>query len=137
MNWFLRLAGNILLLTGVGKTFATVGTVRILDLADPLIGIPFRQLLLMVGLAELLIAFFCLFTDKEQFSMPAVDDRLGASLCQHGESGRDAPSVGPDSGQHYGGRAGVFARWRLRSATVAVVRSTKDSRYSQTRGRTS
>ena len=33
---------------------------------------PFRELLLLVGLAELLIAFFCLFTDRRRFSLLAV-----------------------------------------------------------------
>jgi len=36
------------------------------------VGIPFRHLLLAVGLLELFIAFFCLFTDKRQFSLLAV-----------------------------------------------------------------
>ena len=45
---------------------------RALDTLDPLIGIPFRQLFLVVGLAELLIAFFCLFTDKRWFSVRLV-----------------------------------------------------------------
>jgi hypothetical protein len=52
--------------------FSAIGSARALDTADPLIGIPFRQLLLLVGLAELLIAFFCLFTDKRRLSLLAV-----------------------------------------------------------------
>ena len=59
-------------LTGVAKAFSAIGPARALDAADPLIGIPFRQVLLLVGLAELLIAFFCLFTDKRRFSLLAV-----------------------------------------------------------------
>ena len=43
-----------------------------MDTADPLIGIPFRQLLLLVGLGELVLAFFCLFSDKRRFSLLAV-----------------------------------------------------------------
>lgn len=59
-------------LTGLAKAFSAIGPARALDTADPLIGIPFRQLLLLVGLAELFIAFFCLFTDRRRLSLLAV-----------------------------------------------------------------
>jgi hypothetical protein len=36
---------------------------------DPLVGLPFRQLFLLVGLAELLIAFFCMLTDRRKLSV--------------------------------------------------------------------
>jgi hypothetical protein len=72
MKGFLRLAGGALALTGLAKAFSAIGAARALDAADPLIGIPFRQLLLLVGLAELLVAFFCLFTDKRRLSLLAV-----------------------------------------------------------------
>jgi len=61
-----------LALTGLAKAVSAIGSARALDAADPLIGIPFRQLLLLVGLAEILIAFFCLFTDKRRFSLLAA-----------------------------------------------------------------
>ncbi|MGO8926794.1 MAG: MauE/DoxX family redox-associated membrane protein [Limisphaerales bacterium] len=69
---FLRCAGVLLAATGLAKAFSAIGPSRSLDIADPVIGIPFRQLLLLVGLAELLIAFFCLFTDKRRLSLLAV-----------------------------------------------------------------
>jgi hypothetical protein len=72
MKWFLGLAGSILALTGLAKAVSAIGPARALDVADPLIGLPFRQLLLLVGLAELLIAFFCLFTDRRRLSVLAV-----------------------------------------------------------------
>ena len=59
-------------LTGLAKAFSAIGAARALDTADPLIGVPFRQLLLLVGLAELFIAFFCLFTEKRRLSLLAV-----------------------------------------------------------------
>ncbi|MGO8931111.1 MAG: MauE/DoxX family redox-associated membrane protein [Limisphaerales bacterium] len=67
-----RSAGVILGITGLAKSFSAIGTARALNAADPLIGIPFRQLFLLVGLVELLIAFFCLFTDKRRLSLLAV-----------------------------------------------------------------
>ena len=69
---FVSTAGVLLGMTALGKSFSALGPVRALDTADPLIGIPFRQLLLLVGLAELLIAFFCLFTDRRRLSLLAV-----------------------------------------------------------------
>src|ERR1035438_3447026 len=69
---YLKAAGGGLALTGLAKVFSAIGAARALDTADPLIGIPFRQLLLLVGLAELLIAFFCMFTERRRFSLLAV-----------------------------------------------------------------
>ena len=71
-RWFLLAAGAALAATGLAKVFSATGPAPALDLADPLLGIPFRHLLLLVGLAELGIAFFCLFTDKEKLSLLAV-----------------------------------------------------------------
>ena len=72
MKHFLRVAGSALLLTGLAKALSAIGPARALDVADPLIGLPFRQLLLLVGLGELFIAFFCLFTERRRFSVLAV-----------------------------------------------------------------
>jgi hypothetical protein len=72
MKSFLKLAGGALALTGLAKAFSAIGPARALDVPDPLIGLPFRQLLLLVGLAELFIAFFSLFTDKRRLSLLAV-----------------------------------------------------------------
>lgn len=70
--WFLKPAGALLGITGLAKVLSATGPARALDTADPLIGIPFRQLLLFVGLAELLIGFFCLLTDRRRSSLLAV-----------------------------------------------------------------
>jgi len=70
--WFIRSAGVVLASTAVAKAFSAIGSARALDATDPLIGIPFRQLLLVIGLAELLIAFFCLFTDRRRLSLLAI-----------------------------------------------------------------
>jgi hypothetical protein len=72
VKYFLRLAGGALALTGLAKAVSAIGSARVLDAADPLIGIPFRQLLLLVGLAELLIAFFCPFAGRRRLSLLAV-----------------------------------------------------------------
>ncbi len=72
LEWFLKGAGSALAVTGLAKAFSAVGTARALDTIDPLIGVPFRQLMLGVALAELFIGFFCLFTDRRRFSLVAV-----------------------------------------------------------------
>ena len=69
---FVPSAGIILGLTGLAKVFSAIGAAQALDIADPLLAVPFRQLFLLVGLAELLIAFFCLFTEKRRISLVAV-----------------------------------------------------------------
>jgi hypothetical protein len=69
---FVGTAGGGLAVLGLAKAFSAIGAARALDIPDPLIGIPFRQLLLLVGLAEVLISFFCLFTDKRRLSLLAV-----------------------------------------------------------------
>ena len=72
MKYFLRLAGVALALSGLAKAASADGAARILDAADPLIGIPFRQLLLLVGLGELLIGVFCMFTGRRRLSLLVV-----------------------------------------------------------------
>jgi hypothetical protein len=71
-SWFVMSAGVVLAITGLAKVFSAVGPARALDVADPVLGMPFRQLLLLVGFGELFIAFFCLFTHRWRFSLLAV-----------------------------------------------------------------
>lgn len=58
--------------TGLAKLLAASGSSHALDILDPLIGIPFRQLMALVGVVELLIAFLCLFTERRWLSVVAV-----------------------------------------------------------------
>jgi hypothetical protein len=69
---FLKSAGLVLAVTGVSKAFAAIGSARVLDTLDPVTGLPFRQLFLLIGLTELLVAFFCVFTDKRDLSIRLV-----------------------------------------------------------------
>jgi hypothetical protein len=70
--YFLTSAGALLAAAGLGKLSAVSSPARILDAPEPVFGITFRQLLLLVGLGELLIAYLCFFTDKRQLSSVAV-----------------------------------------------------------------
>lgn len=58
--------------TGLAKVFSATGSAHALETTEPLTGISFRLLLLLVGLGELLIAFFCLFTLRRRSSLLAV-----------------------------------------------------------------
>ena len=60
MKFYIRLCGVALGITGLAKVFTTFGHVRALDAIDPLFGISFRVLLLLVGIAELSIAVPCI-----------------------------------------------------------------------------
>jgi hypothetical protein len=63
-HYFILTSGVILGITGIAKITSALGSVRLLLLTDPLIGLSFRHLLLLVGLVELAIACLCLFTNK-------------------------------------------------------------------------
>lgn len=69
---FLLSAGGILLLTGTAKMASAFGGSEILRLADPVFGIPFRYLMLTVGLLEFLVAGICLFTSRRTLSLGLV-----------------------------------------------------------------
>jgi hypothetical protein len=58
---FLFTVGIILVVTGMAKIVTAFGSIKILNVRDPLFGLPFRSLLLLVGLVELVIACLCLF----------------------------------------------------------------------------
>ena len=60
---FVRTAGIVLFITGPAKILSSIGTARILWYHDPLVGIQFRYLMLLVGTIELAIASLCLYTN--------------------------------------------------------------------------
>jgi hypothetical protein len=62
-------AGLLLAATGLAKVFSAIGPAKALDVPDPIFGLAFRQVLLGVGLVELLVAFFCFFTDKARLCL--------------------------------------------------------------------
>jgi hypothetical protein len=60
-KWFVPSAGIILAITGLAKVWTAFGKMKLLTVSDPITGIPFRELLLAVGLVEIAIAWFCFF----------------------------------------------------------------------------
>lgn len=66
--WYLLSAAIILVATGLAKLWSAFGSVRLLVVADPIAGIPFRWLLLAVGGVELLIAGVCFFSRHQRLA---------------------------------------------------------------------
>lgn len=62
-RWFAVSSGVILTVTGVAKIYSGCGVARVLMESDPVFGVTFRQLFLLVGFVEITIALVC-FLDK-------------------------------------------------------------------------
>lgn len=65
-------AGLILGLTGIAKLWSAFGSARLLAVADPIVGISFKQLMLAVGVAELAIAVACLYSKTHRLASVLV-----------------------------------------------------------------
>ena len=64
MKWikpFLLCAGGILLMAALTRLLIAAGNMQALALPDPLLGIPLRYAVLIVGAFELVVALICLF----------------------------------------------------------------------------
>ena len=55
-------AGVILAITGIAKVWSGMGNAKFLSVADPITGVQFRLLLVVVGVVELVIALVCFFS---------------------------------------------------------------------------
>lgn len=71
-HWFGFSAGILLGVTGIAKVGSTLGSVKLLAVADPIAGIPFRWLLLAVGIVELVIAGICFFGRDKRWASVLV-----------------------------------------------------------------
>lgn len=69
---FLLGSGVVLLVTGFAKLFTLTGDTTLLDLPDPVFGVRFSTLMLVVGLTELVIAGFCLFSKRNRLTVLMV-----------------------------------------------------------------
>jgi hypothetical protein len=72
---FLHSAGIVLLVTALAKLISSFGGDRVLQLPDPIFGLPFRYVFFGAGVAELVVAGFC-FLGKQV----ALRIKLVASL---------------------------------------------------------
>lgn len=69
---FSNSAGAMLLLTGAAKIWSASGNSTFLAVVDPIIGIKFGQLMLMVGVVEIAIALVCFFGKRQAMALGLV-----------------------------------------------------------------
>jgi len=69
---FVVSAGVILAFTGIAKAWSAFGAARLLTVADPLTGITFGHLMLVVGMVEIVIALFCFFGKSQKVALGLV-----------------------------------------------------------------
>lgn len=67
-NCFVASAGLVLAITGMAKVWSAFGSVKLLAVADPITGMAFRWLLLLVGLLELVIAGVSFFSKNKRLA---------------------------------------------------------------------
>ena len=65
-------AGAILAITGIAKIWSGLGNSKFLAVVDPIIGIKFGQLMLVVGVAEIVIASICFFNKRQTLTLGLV-----------------------------------------------------------------
>lgn len=71
-KWFVLSSGFVLALTGIAKAWSSFGSTKVLAVGDPIIGLPFRWLLLTVGVLELIIAGVCFFNKNKRLAVLLV-----------------------------------------------------------------
>src|SRR5258708_6792829 len=71
-RWFMLSAGGILVVGGITRLLNVFEKTQQLDISSPIVLIPFRQLLLCIGIVELIVACLCLFTNKRTLSLVLV-----------------------------------------------------------------
>ena len=69
---FVFSAGAILAITGIAKIWSGLGNSKFLAVVDPIIGIKFGQLMLVVGVAEIVIALVCFFSKRQTLVLGLV-----------------------------------------------------------------
>lgn len=71
-KWLILSAGFILVTTGIAKVWSGLGNSKFLAVVDPIIGIKFGHLVLVVGLAEIVIALVCFFSKRQMLALVFV-----------------------------------------------------------------
>jgi len=79
VRWFVLSATVILFVTGMAKLTSIGGPVPLLEQIDPVFGVYFRSLFLMVGVVELMIAAVCLLGNCSRLKLGLIG-WLGASI---------------------------------------------------------
>jgi len=69
---FLRSAGVLLVITALAKLISSAGHDRILQISDPIFGMAFRYVFLIVGSLELLIGLYSVFGKRPVFQTLSI-----------------------------------------------------------------
>lgn len=69
---FIAITGGVLVFTGLAKVWSSLGDSKFLALVDPIVGIKFGQLMLMVGMVEIAIALVCFFGKRQTLALGLV-----------------------------------------------------------------
>lgn len=76
-KWFVLSAGAILLFWGIEQIIQSLDQNHAYDLQDPIFGIRFRWVELLLGIVEVCLATLCLFTNKTNVSLWLVAWLIG------------------------------------------------------------
>lgn len=72
-DWFVRCVGLFFAFTGLAKILSVViGEAKLLDYPDPVLGIPFRDLLALAAIIELVIALMCALERTRRLALLAI-----------------------------------------------------------------
>jgi hypothetical protein len=71
-QWFILSAGGIFAFAGANNLLDAFGTSQALYSQDPLFGVQFYYILILSGIAQMFIAWPCLFTNKNTLSLGLV-----------------------------------------------------------------
>ena len=71
-RWFILTSGAILAITGIAKVWSAFGSSKFLAVIDPIFGVTFGKLMLVVGVAELVIALVCFLSKRQTLALGLV-----------------------------------------------------------------
>ena len=72
LRFFVLSVGAVLAITGIAKVSSGLGTSKFLAVLDPIFGITFGKLMLVVGVAEIVIAMVCFFSKRQTLALGLV-----------------------------------------------------------------
>jgi hypothetical protein len=72
IRWFVASSSVVLCTTGFAKVWTVYGNTNLLGVSDPLLGLKFWQLMLVVGWGEIAVALVCAFSKKLMLVMGLI-----------------------------------------------------------------
>jgi len=73
-DWFAPVAGGVLLFLGLANVLGSYSALQALTIPDPVLNVPFRRIMLAVGMLQLAVSFILLFTNRKS-------PGLGLTIC--------------------------------------------------------